>query len=258
MPSNQIKPIRKIDIFKVFLRSFFLQAVWNYKSLISVGFEICLLPIVKRLYPDAQQSNEFLLRHLKFFNAHPYLASYALGVSIRVEEGIAKGSTQEGNKLDRVKELLVTTLGAKGDQLFWLTIRPFSLIMGVLGLLIFQSIFLKTCVLILVFVIYNIPHLYIRYIGLVEGYKFGLDVYKCLSNDRFKTLEKIYFYVGFTAFVTFISLIIWQFSNDDPFTILFFIGAIFYSWILYKINRNFYYTILFTVIFFLIFSFLFL
>lgn len=257
MPSKQIKPIRKIDIFKVFLRSFFLQSVWNYKSLISVGFEICLLPIIKRLYPGATQSNELLLRHLKFFNAHPYLASYALGVSIRVEEDIAAGSTEESNKLDRVKELLMTTLGAKGDQLFWLTIRPFSLIIGVLGMTIFESIFLKTFVLVLVFVIYNIPHLYIRYIGLTEGYKFGLDVYKCLSNDRFKTLENVYFYLGFISFVTFISLITWQFFHDDPFKIIFFTGALFYSWILYKISKNFYYTILFTVIFFLIFSFLF-
>lgn len=258
MPAKETKRIRKIDIFKVFLRSFFLQSVWNYKSLISIGFESCLLPIVKRLYPNTEPRREFLQRHLKFFNSHPYLASYALGVSIRLEEGIAAGSEATTEQLDRLKNLLIPTLGAKGDQLFWLTLRPISLIAGVLGVFIFDTIPLKVAALLATFIIYNIPHFYIRYIGLVEGYKFGLDVYKCLADDRFGRLEKIYLYFGVPALLTFMFLLMWFFFQNDPAKILFLLGAAIYSWIIYKISNNFYYATFFTIIFFVVVSFFFL
>lgn len=258
MSEHETRHIRKFDILKVFLRSFFLQSVWNYKSLISVGFETCLLPIVKRLYPDMEPRREFLQRHLKFFNCHPYLASYALGVSIRLEEGIAAGSEVTTQQLDRVKNLLIPTLGAKGDQLFWLTLRPYSLILGILGVFIFDTIPLKAAALLATFIVYNIPHFYIRYIGLVEGYKFGLDVYKCLTNDRFAKLEKIYLYFGIPILLIFILLLGMSFFQTDPTKILFLVGAAIYSWIIYKISNNFYYATFFTIIFFLIVSFFFL
>ena len=54
------KKIQYWDIFRVFLRSFFVQSVWNYRSLISAGFGICLFPIVKRLYTDPISRKAFL------------------------------------------------------------------------------------------------------------------------------------------------------------------------------------------------------
>lgn len=258
MDLKQTKRIRKSDILRVFLRSFFLQSIWNYQGLLSVGFELCLLPIVKRLYPNEQPRKEFLQRHLKFFNAHPYLASYALGVSIRLEEEIAAGSQEGCHQVERVKDLLITTLGAKGDQLFWLTIRPYSLVVGVMGLFIFESSVLRVGVLILIFIIYNIPHFYIRYIGLTEGYEFGLDVYKCLTNDRFKSLEKIYFYVGIAAIMIFIVLLGWNYYHDDPAKVAILAGSLFYSGILYKINNSLYSTVFFSILFLLLVSVLFL
>jgi len=257
MNLKQTKPIRKSDIIRVFLRSFFLQSIWNYQSLLSVGFELCLFPIAKRLYPDDQPRKEFLQRHLKFFNAHPYLASYALGVSIRLEEGIASGSEERCHQLERVKDLLIPTLGAKGDQLFWLTIRPYSLIVGILGLFMLESNVLRLAVLILVFTIFNIPHFYIRFIGLTEGYEFGLDVYKCLTNDRFKSLEKIYFYVGVAAILVFIVLLTLKYYQEDPTKVAILVGSAFYSAILYKISNNLYSTIFFSILFFLLVGFLF-
>lgn len=257
MADDQPKPIRRIDIFKVFLRSFFLQSVWNYRSLISVGFEICLLPVVKRLYPEVQPRREFLQRHLKFFNAHPYLASYALGVSLRLEENIASGDGEICTKLDRIKELLIPTLGAKGDQLFWMTIRPSSLIIGALGLLVFDSTISRVAVLITAFLIYNIPHFYIRYLGLIEGYQYGLDVYKCLTGDRFKKLERIYRYLGMVTFFIFVIVLLINYFQIDPLRIVFLLGSLLYSWMIYKISSNFYYSTLLTILFFIIVSFIF-
>jgi len=148
---QKVPKIRRIDIFRVFLRSFFVQSVWNYRSLISAGFGICLIPIVNRLYEDPKAKKAFLNRHLKFFNAHPYMASYALGVSIKLEEDFAAGDAEASQKLERLKKMLVSILGAVGDKLFWSVIKPFSLMVGVLLLYTFQSIPLKIAALFAMF-----------------------------------------------------------------------------------------------------------
>jgi len=243
--------IRKIDFFKVYLRSFFMQAVWNYRSLISVGFEICLIPIVKRLYPDLKSKRAFLLRHLKFFNSHPYMASYALGVSMKLEEEIAAGNPDIANQLEEVKELLTGPLGRKGDQLFWLTIKPFSLIFGVLGLFVFSTVGLKLAVLAATFIIYNIPHFYLRYTGLVEGYEYGLDIYKRINIKRFENLRKIYLYFGVSAFFTFILLVLWDYYKLDLIQLLLVLLAGLVAGIVYKFSRRFYFTVFFTLAFFI-------
>jgi PTS system mannose-specific IID component len=62
-----IKKIKKRDFFIVFLNSFFVQAVWNFKGLVSIGICFALIPIGKRLYPDKNEYAAFLKRHLSFF-----------------------------------------------------------------------------------------------------------------------------------------------------------------------------------------------
>lgn len=244
--------IRKIDFLKVFFRSFFLQSVWNYRSLISVGFDICLIPIVKRLYPTLDSRKEFLRRHLKFFNSHPYLASYALGISIKLEEDIALGNADASIDLDRIKDLLISTLGAKGDRLFWLTIKPFTLIVGVLGIILAESTSMKVVILVMTFILYNIPHFYFRYVGLVEGYQFGLQIYKCLPTQRFETLRKAYLYAGLVAFGLLSIYFLIKYYSTGSGQFLIFLSSLVYTGVVYRLSKSFYYTTFLTFFFFLI------
>ncbi len=242
------KRIRRWDIFNVFLRSFFIQSVWNYRSLISIGFSVCLFPIVKRLYPNPSERQSFLKRHLKFFNAHPYMASYALGVSIRLEEASAIGESDAQIKLNRVKELLISTLGAVGDNLFWYTIKPFSLIIGVIVL--FVSITPQQTVIgmIITFLIYNIPHIYLRYKGIVEGYNFGLEIYKSFNSQRFNRLGKVYFYIGVTAFLLFLAILISKLIQVNSLFVLIVGSSILITTLSFYYSRNFYFSVLLTVV----------
>lgn len=238
------KKIRRRDVFRVFLRSFFVQSVWNYRSLISAGFGICLIPIVKRLYDDPKSYQAFLNRHLKFFNAHPYMASYALGVSICLEEANAAGDPDASKKLDRLKNLLVTILGAVGDKLFWSAIKPFSLILGITLLFIFQDPVHQVLALVLVFLIYNIPHIYLRYIGIWEGYRYGLEIYKRLGDDRFRKLRRAYSFMGVAAFTVFLgALAIHLLSINLTYMMILLISAAVVSFIR-RFSLNFYLTVL--------------
>lgn len=244
MPNNKI---RSQDIFQVFLRSFFVQSVWNYRSLISAGFGICLFPIVKRLYHDPASRKAFLDRHLKYFNAHPYMASYALGVSIHLEEALAAGDAAAGKKLDRVKELLVGILGAIGDKLFWLTVKPYSLIIGMAGLMIADTPAGWAFALLIAFAVYNVPHLYLRYKGIIEGYQYGVDIYKLLGEKKFSILQRYYAFFGVIAFLLFLAFLIAKISMESPINMGVMIGALILSGLIYHFRQSCYLTIIVTL-----------
>ncbi len=239
-------------MFKVFLRSFFVQSVWNYRNMISVGFESCLFPVVKRLYPDLNARKKFLKRHLKFFNGHPYMISYALGVSIRLEEENSKGQQNACVQLDKLKELLISPLGALGDQLFWFTLKPVSLTVGALGIALFDSVGLKVAAIGFAFLLYNIPHLYLRYIGIVEGYHHGLQISQFIQRERFEKLRKLFMYLGILASLALIIIFVKNFWQQGGYQLLFFLGAMVYAFVARKFIRNFYQTCAVTVLFFVL------
>lgn len=255
---EKIKRIRKYDLFLVFLKSFFLQSVWNFRSLISIGFGTCLFPIARRLYKDTESRREFLKRHLKFFNAHPYMASYALGVAIKLEEEFANGEPEACARLERLKDLLISILGAMGDQLFWLTIKPVCLITGAFGILVTENLWVRGGILIATFIFYNVPHIYLRYKGIMEGYQYGTEIYRVFNGGRFKKLRRFYFNVGIFFFLLFILTLGMRTFSADYFQFIVLTGSAMYAALFYRITNNFYYSSFFTFLFFAVVSFIFL
>lgn len=225
-----------------------MQSVWNYRSLISVGFGVCLIPIVKRLYSDAQSRKDFMGRHFKFFNAHPYMASYALGVSIRMEEAFAAGDSSACEKLDRIKNLLISILGAVGDNLFWFSIRPFSLLIGVSVLYILEPTGYGALALAGTFLIYNIPHLYLRYKGILEGYEYGEEIYKSFTRQRFSFLRLVYIWVGVCVFLLFLAIFVIKMSTVNFLYLGIVAGACLAYGISFRFTKNFYFSVALTLI----------
>ncbi len=241
--------LRTRDLIGVVFRSFFLQSAFNFRSLISIGFGICLFPLARRLYPDRESRKDFLERHFKFFNAHPYMASFALGVSIRLEEDYAHGDEEAHQKLDRVKELLISILGAVGDQLFWMGIRPFSLLTGVAVLLLLPGVPAKLIGLTGVFILYNAPHLYLRFRGVQEGYSYGLEIYKCFRPDRFRNLQRSYFILAVLSTLTIIGALGYRLGEENLLSLGVGLGSGILSYLVFVRSKNFYFTIALTLLF---------
>ncbi len=249
--STQTKTITNWDLFKVFVASFFMQAVWNFRSLISIGFSVCLIPVLGKLCSSPEAKKEFLHRHLRFFNAHPYFASFALGVSIRMEEMRANGEPHMPETLDRLKDLLISPLGAVGDRLFWATIKPASLILGMLGILVAPGVLTKVLVLIFTFLLYNIPHFYFRYRGLLEGYRHPMDIYKYVGQQRFDKLRKAYLNIFFFSIIGVIVAYSHHIFHLHPGLIAVFLISALYSLFFNRIVKSFYWVSLATFVFFL-------
>jgi len=196
--------LTKTDFIKIYFRTFLIQAVWNFKTLLSIGLCFCLVPVGRRLYPKEDDFRAFLKRHLCFFNAHPYFASYAMGAIARLEEDAVKNGVTDFQLIDKLKNALIGPLGARGDQYFWATIRPASLLIGFTLTAVFSDLTLQMSALLLVLILYNVPHFYIRAIGLLHGYQSGFMVHKQLRTENFALVQNLYLYSGAIALGLFI------------------------------------------------------
>ena len=231
-----MKSTRKIDFLVflgVFFRSFFIQALWNYQSMISIGFCFALVPVAKKLFKDRDKRSDFFNRHLNFFNAHPYFSSFALGSIARVEEDLVLEGSNDYTKVDRLKNALIGPLGAIGDQLVWATLKPASILVGLLAVILIDNFQTKIIFLFVLLGLYNIPHLYIRMAGILKGYRSGFEIYKMLNLDNFRTVKNIYGGVGALALgIIFGYYLIQNSETDIAYAIVFllcFLAAYFYK-----------------------------
>jgi PTS system mannose-specific IID component len=158
------------------LRMFAIQGSWNYETLIGNGIGFCLEPAL-RLLPGGVHTPRFkeaLARQSKYFNAHPYLASVAVGALARAElDG------EPATKIERFRTALAGPLGSVGDRLVWAGWLPLSsfLALAVFGLGGGAGAVLGTFL-----GVYNAGHIALRVWGLRVGWNRGLGVAQALAN----------------------------------------------------------------------------
>lgn len=154
----------------VFLRSFAIQASWNYRTLIGHGFAFALLPALRTVHRgDAEGLRAAVRRHAHLFNSHPYLAPMALGAVAMLE---AEG--EDPAVIDRFKTAVRGSLGTIGDRLVWVGWRPVSLLFALALLVAGAAWWLAVAAFLAV---YNAGHLLLRSwsyrLGLREGKRVG-------------------------------------------------------------------------------------
>jgi len=112
----------------MFLRSFFIQAGWNYERFQNLGFAFCLQPALEKIYPDRAKLKAAMLRHLQIFNTQPYMASFVLGNVASIEEKAAAGPDQEAclKTMPGVKQALASSFASIGDRIFWGRLKPMT------------------------------------------------------------------------------------------------------------------------------------
>jgi mannose/fructose/N-acetylgalactosamine-specific phosphotransferase system component IID len=232
--------LSKKEFLSIFFRSFFLQAVWNYQSMLAIGFCFSLVPVVRRLYSDRDNRALFVNRHLNFFNAHPYFSSFALGAIARIEEDAAAQEKPDFSQIERLKNALIGPLGAIGDQLVWATLKPASILIGVLGVMMIRDLHVKISFLVLILLLYNIPHLYIRMFGILEGYRLGYNVYKILNIENYHFFKKFYGGLGALALGIFVSYSVFHYGATETTHALVFVVGLFGSYYYRKWRQSFY------------------
>ena len=160
----------------MFVRLLAIQGSWNYETLLGNGIGFCIEPAL-RLLPGGIHTPAFhaaLARESRYFNAHPYLASVAVGALARAE---LDGEPPE--RIERFRTALCGPLGSVGDRLVWAGWLPFC---SLASLALFGLGAGTFAVVGFFLVAYNAGHFALRIWGLNTGWTHGLRVASALGN----------------------------------------------------------------------------
>lgn len=173
------------QLIRVAFRSFFLQASWNYRGMMSMGFLYAIAPGLDVIYKNNPDREQAYMRHFEYFNTNPYFSSIVLGATLSLEEKLHDGDKSVTPELiHTAKDNLMTSLAAIGDGLFWDSWRPFVAALS----LVFAASNLWTTPFVF-FILYNIPHLYLRFAGVFWGYEEGMGVARKLRKFQFPLIR---------------------------------------------------------------------
>ncbi|WP_425323716.1 PTS system mannose/fructose/sorbose family transporter subunit IID [Heyndrickxia oleronia] len=170
--------LTKKDLRRLFWRSFQMEFSWNYERQMNLAYTYAMIPILKKLYKKKEDLSNALMRHLEFFNTTPHIVTMMLGVSAAMEEQNAKDKNFDPSTINNVKASLMGPLAGLGDSFFWGTLRLIATGVG-------TSLSLQGSILgpILFLLIFNIPHLIVRYLLTGFGYKMGTGFLQRLQKS---------------------------------------------------------------------------
>ena len=160
---------------KMAWRSMFLQGSFNYERMQAGGWLYSILPGLKKIHKNKQDLSTSMKHNLEFFNCHPFLITFVMGIILSLE--------QKKSDVQTIRALRVAAmgpLGGIGDAIFWFTLLPISAGIG-------ANLSLQGSILgpIIFFVLFNVVHLGLRF-GLMHwSYKVGVDgIAKLTKNAK--------------------------------------------------------------------------
>lgn len=179
LPQEQSEQqINARDLRCVFWRSFQMEFSWNYERQMNLAFVYALIPVLKKLYPQKEDLKNALKRHLVFFNTTPHIVTLLLGITTAMEEKNSQQKAMDDGAIENVKASLMGPLAGLGDSFFWGTLRLIATGIG-------TSLALKGNILgpILFLLVFNVPHLLVRWFFTRWGYVLGTGVLQRIQRS---------------------------------------------------------------------------
>jgi PTS system mannose-specific IID component len=169
----------KKDIKLLFWRSMLLEANFNFETWQNTGFAYAIIPVLKKLYNTKQAMAAALKRHLQFFNTSPYGSTLILGITAAMEEQNSDNKDFDNESINSVKLGLMGPLAGVFDSLFWGTFKVIAAGVG-------TSMAIKGNIIgpILFLLIFNVPHLLLRYQLTFIGYRTGTKFLQNLAKNN--------------------------------------------------------------------------
>jgi PTS system mannose-specific IID component len=167
------------DLRKVFWRSMALEANFNFETWQNTGFAFAILPVLRRVCKTPAAMARALQRHLQFFNTSPYGSTLILGITAAMEEQQGRDPEFDEESINAVKLGLMGPLAGVFDSFFWGTLKVIAAGVG-------TSLALKGSLLgpVLFLLIFNVPHLLVRYQLTFTGYTAGTRFLQRLQGNH--------------------------------------------------------------------------
>lgn len=120
----ELTPAKQLDkktLNKMVWRSLFLQASFNYERMQAGGWLYGILPGLEKIHTDKDDLSKSMKHNLEFFNTHPFLVTFVMGIILSLEQ-----QKTDTNTIRAVRVAAMGPLGGIGDAIFWLTLVPIT------------------------------------------------------------------------------------------------------------------------------------
>ena len=122
---TNLTPAANLDkktLNKMVWRSCNLQGSFNYERMQANGWLYSILPGLLAIHGEDTEDLKISMGHnLEFFNTHPFLVTFVMGIGLSLEQQKADIAT-----IRAVRVAAMGPLGGIGDAIFWFTLVPIA------------------------------------------------------------------------------------------------------------------------------------
>lgn len=118
---NPAAPLDKKTLNQMAWRSVFLQGSFNYERMQAAGWLYGIIPGLKKIHSNKEDLSLSMQHNLEFFNTHPFLVTFVMGIVLSLEQEKADVAT-----IRAVRVAAMGPLGGIGDAIFWFTLVPIA------------------------------------------------------------------------------------------------------------------------------------
>ncbi len=173
---KDLTPAPKLDratLNRMAWRSVFLQASFNYERMQAAGWLYAILPGLLKIHKNKDDLAASMAHNLEFFNTHPFLVTFVMGIVLSLEQNKADIAT-----IRAVRVSAMGPLGGIGDALFWFTLVPITA-----GITSNMALTGNIAAPFLFLLIFNVAQFAIRYWLMHWSYRLGTDAIGILTAN---------------------------------------------------------------------------
>lgn len=168
------QPLDKKTLNKMVWRSLNLQGSFNYERMQAGGWLYGILPGLEKIHGDNEEDLKISMQHnLEFFNTHPFLVTFVMGIVLSLEQQKADIGT-----IRAVRVAAMGPLGGIGDAIFWFTLVPITA-----GITANMAISGSVAGPILFLLIFNVVQFAVRFWLMGWSYKLGSKAIELLTAN---------------------------------------------------------------------------
>ena len=177
MTYTNLTPAANLDkktLNKMVWRSLNLQGSFNYERMQAAGWLYGILPGLLAIHGEDTDDLKLSMAHnLEFFNTHPFLVTFVMGIILSLEQQKA-----DINTIRAVRVAAMGPLGGIGDAIFWFTLVPIAA--GICSNMAIQGSIMGPIMFLLIF---NLVQFAVRFFLMGWSYKLGTQAIELLTAN---------------------------------------------------------------------------
>ena len=173
---SNLTPAKSLDkktLNKMVWRSLNLQGSFNYERMQANGWLYGILPGLEKIHTDEEDLKLSMAHNLEFFNTHPFLGTFVMGIVLSLEQQKA-----DINTIRAVRVAAMGPLGGIGDAIFWFTLVPIAA--GICSNMAIQGSIMGPIMFLLIF---NIVQFAVRFFLMHWSYNLGTKAIELLTAN---------------------------------------------------------------------------